>query len=292
MNASIPIALVAILSLTSISSFASSPKVIYGTDDRKDLYQVTNPLYLKFADSTVALVEAESVTQNASGIMNIVGLTLIDAINVCSTEAFATQPTGAFCSGSLVGKNVILTAGHCITSQAECNTTKFVFGYAITQAGVFPTTAKESEVYGCKSILHREQNASGADFGVILLDRDVTNHIPLKLSARTVAAPITNGSKLLFIGNPSGLPTKLDDGGFVRDGTQNGFFVATIDSYGGSSGAPVLNPTTGEIEGILARGENDYVQKGSCYVSNVCTATSCRGQDVTKASSMAAYIPR
>jgi V8-like Glu-specific endopeptidase len=294
MNLSLKIAALAILTVTSMNSFAGTvhgPRVIYGNDDRKDIYQVTNPLYLKLADSTVALVQSSNITQNSSGIMSISGETLMNVMGVCASEPFATQPSGAFCSGTLVGKSTILTAGHCITSQSECNTTKFVFGYDVDQAGNFPKSAKESEVYSCKSIMHREQNGSGADFGVIQLDREVSGHLPVKLSARTVSNPIANGSKLLMIGHPSGLPTKLDDGGIVRDGSTNGYFVATTDSYGGNSGSGVFNITTGEIEGVLVRGEQDFVQRGSCYVSNVCSATGCRGEDVTKASSIVSYIP-
>ena len=54
----------------SIQAFASNP-VIYGTDNRKDLYDVLNPPYLKLADSTVALVKSDSLQQNSSGMMNI-----------------------------------------------------------------------------------------------------------------------------------------------------------------------------------------------------------------------------
>jgi V8-like Glu-specific endopeptidase len=287
------IAVVAILSSLSISSaFAGSnhAPVIYGNDDRKDLYQVTNPLYRKLADSTVALVEAGNITQNSSGILALKSDTLMDIMGVCSTERFATQPSAAFCSGSLIGKNIVLTAGHCITDQESCNNTKMIFGYDVNQDGVFPKEAKESQTYGCKSIIHREQDGEGADFGIIELDRNVTDHVPLKLADRANST-IENGAKLLMIGHPSGLPTKVDDGGKVRDNSPNGFFVGTTDSYGGNSGSAVMNQTTGEIEGVLVRGENDFVSQGSCYISNVCPEDGCRGEDITKVSSVKPFVP-
>jgi hypothetical protein len=36
------------------------------------------------------------------------------------------------------------------------------------------------------------------------------------------------------------------------------------------------------VEGILVRGETDYVRSSSgCLISNVCKNDSCRGEDVT-----------
>ena len=45
---------------------------------------------------------------------------------------------------------------------------------------------------------------------------------------------------------------------------------------------PAINETTGEVEGILVRGETDFVYKNSCRVSNVCADDGCRGEDVTR----------
>ena len=211
-------------------------------------------------------------------------------LGVCANEPFATQPSGAFCSGSLIGKNLVLTAGHCITNQGECNTTKFVFGYDVNQKGKFPGSTLESEVYGCKSIIHREQDGTGADFGIIETDRDVVGHVPLKLADRANST-IEKDAKLLMIGHPSGLPTKLDAGGAVRDPNPHGYFVATTDSYGGNSGSAVFNLVTQLVEGVLVRGETDFTDSGECKVSKVCAPDSCRGEDVTKVSSVAPFIP-
>jgi V8-like Glu-specific endopeptidase len=268
----------------AVTPIKPMPNVIYGTDDRKDLYQVTNPFYLKLADSTVALFETNMMSQTNASVLSIDAPTLIQTQNVCSTEPFATQPAASFCSGSLIGPHLMLTAGHCIATQDQCNTALFVFGDDVDQPGVFPYQVQASETYQCKSILYREQNETGADFGIIEIDRDVPNHTPLTLANH--ANPIANGTKLLCIGHPSGLPTKIDDGGIVRDGTPNGFFVATTDSFGGNSGSPVINQATGQIEGVLVRGANDYVRNGDCNVSNVYPENGGRGEDVTKASSI------
>jgi len=286
------IALVAIFSVGALNSYADvSSKVIYGIDGRKDLYEVTNPLYLKLAASTTALVKKSDIQQNSSGVVKINAQTFAEVIGVCKKEKFSDQPSGAFCSGSLIGKNLMLTAGHCITSQDDCDSTKFVFGYDVAKKGKYPTAVPEQDVVGCKSIVYRVENGDGADFGLIQLDRDVTNHEPLTLAMGRTNSTIDKDTKLLMIGHPAGIPTKIEDSAKVRDPSPNGFFVANTDSYGGNSGSAVFNQATGEIEGVLVRGDTDYVQDGSCYVSNVCAEDGCRGEDITKVSEVIAQLP-
>ena len=284
------IATLAIFTLCSTQSFADE-KVIYGSDNRKDLYEVTNPLHAKLAESTVALVRRSDTTQTSSGMVRIFAGTLEQSMGVCRKERFYDQPTGAFCSGSLIGKNLLLTAGHCITSMSDCQSTNFVFGYGVTKKGTYPSYVPEADVVGCKNIIYRIQEGRGADFALIELDRPITHREPLKLAQRTVNNELKRGEKLLMIGHPSGLPTKVEDGGSVRDNSPKGYFSATTDSYGGNSGSAVFNLATGEIEGVLVRGETDFVRLGDCYVSNVCAEAGCRGEDVTKISSVLPKLP-
>ena len=77
----------------------------------------------------------------------------------------------------------------------------------------------------------------------------------------------------------------------MRDPSPNGFFVATTDSYGGNSGSAVLSQETHQIEGVLVRGETDFVIEGNCHVSKVCAEDACRGEDVTKVAAITPFIP-
>ena len=83
------------------------------------------------------------------------------------------------------------------------------------------------------------------------------------------------------------MPTKIADGANVRN-LQGKFFQANLDTYGGNSGSAVFNVETGEVEGILVRGETDYVFNSAlgCQVSNLCAADGCRGEDVTYISNV------
>ncbi len=268
------------------AAFRFEPKVIYGDDDRRDLYEVTDARTLDLADSTVALIKARDVSvQGETAKIN--SRTLRQVMNVCADEPYANQPSGGFCSGSLVAPDLIMTAGHCVESLAQCNTTKFVFGYAMKSANEAPNEVPASEVYGCKELV-KQVYTNTVDYALIRLDRPVEGHTPLEINRRGNVAP---GTDVGVIGHPSGLPTKVAFGGTVRS-IKSGFFVASLDTYGGNSGSAVFNRTTGLVEGILVRGERDFVSRGGCSVSNRCTESGCRGEDVTLISELASFIPQ
>jgi hypothetical protein len=235
----------------------------------------------------VALFQADGVATQG-GVAALATQNYGEIEGLCKDEPFYEQGSGAFCSGSLVAPDVIMTAGHCVTSADECAGTKFVFGFAVKKKGVLPQTVPASEVYGCKELIGRRQVNDGADWALVRLDRRVTGHVPLKLNLTGAIAPKT---EVLVIGHPAGLPTKIAGGAHVRDSSNPGFFVANLDTYGGNSGSAVFNAATGLVEGILVRGEEDYVQRGSCRVSNVCPVDGCRGEDVTKIANVADKIP-
>ena len=263
---------------------APEPEVIYGEDGRLDLYQIENPRLMQLADSTVALFEAANVEPDPSGQKALLKTSHYgQSMNLCLKEPFYDQPMGAFCSGSLVGPDLVMTAGHCVRSQEACAGAKFVFGFGVSKAGIYPAAVPAEEVYGCAQLVARQEEYSGADWALVRLGRKVVGHEPLKYNTKDT---LKNGDELVVIGHPAGLPTKIAGGSTVRDASPNGYYVANLDTYGGNSGSAVFNAKTGVIEGILVRGENDYVYKNGCRVSNVCASDGCRGEDVTKLSSI------
>lgn len=255
-----------------------SPKVIYGKDNRHDLYSYANPKVVTLAKSTVALVKSSDL-RKSSTLSTLLADTYAESMGLCSTERFKDQPAGAFCSGFLIAPNKIMTAGHCIESNADCADTKFVFDYAMKDASNARLSFSDSQIYSCKKILGRKLESKGLDFAVIELDRAVTGRAPLKLSKNTA---LKASSKIFVIGHPSGLPTKVTDSAKVRAvKASEGFFVTNLDTYGGNSGSAVFNELTHEVEGILVRGENDFDDIGSCRVSHEVGEDEGRGEDVT-----------
>ena len=289
------LALAAFLPVRSFSQQAPAggvhPDVIYGDDDRIDVY-AANAKLKAMAASTVGLFQGSGVTLTEDKqSYRLDTQSYGDSYGLCQDEPFRDQRSGAFCSGSLVAPDIIMTAGHCVTSEDNCKNIKFVFGFSISkQGGETPSSVPATEVYGCAQLIGRDQQNSGADWSLIKLDRAVSNHAPLKINR---SGPPAKGTPLVVIGHPAGLPTKVAGGATVRESDKGGYFTANLDTYGGNSGSAVFNAVTGQIEGILVRGEQDFTYDSArqCRKSNVCPADGCRGEDVTLVSVPGAKIP-
>ncbi|MCX6118840.1 MAG: serine protease [Proteobacteria bacterium] len=270
-------------------------RVIYGTDDRKDLFDPANDAALvTLAKSTAILVKDSELIRNPS-FPNEIGLstrTLKDVLGVCSTERFANQPSPGFCSGFLVGADTFVTAGHCIKSASDCAATAIVFDFGYDAEGKSLATVSKNSVYKCASVVSRElQSGRGRDYAVLKLDRPVEGREPVVVRKNGSAS---ENDSIAVIGHPSGLPTKISDNAKVRSNSDKlPYLVANLDTYQGNSGSAVFNSLTGEVEGILVRGETDfdYDSAGSCRKSKVCLEDGCRGEDVTKSSVFASFLP-
>ncbi len=265
---------------------APQPKVIYGTDDRIDLYQETDPDRRTWAASTCGLFRQSSLVENGDGSVTIQS----SAYDVCSDEPFANQPTGAFCSGFMVADDIIVTAGHCFDS-GDLNSIRFIFGFVMEDANTPVLTVSEDQVYIGVELLGQAL-AGNLDYAVVRVDRAITSPDAMAFGIRREGV-VSVGANVGVIGHPTGLPLKLAFGAntVVRNNSDSGFFVANLDTYGGNSGSPVIDPITGLVEGILVRGETDFIFDGNCQRSNVVTNTGGRGEDVSKTSTFLQFIP-
>lgn len=261
--------------------------VVYGSDDRRDLYQVSDPRLLRLAASTVALVKDGALNAQPGG-FTLAGKNFGEEYGLCANEPFRDQQASAFCSGSLVGPDLILTAGHCIRTADDCASTSFVFGFAVTAPGATKTSFAANDVYHCGAIVAREEKSTGADYALIKLDRAVVGREPLEVRRQ---GEVSLGQGLVVIGHPSGLPSKIAGGGIVRGVASPDFFVSNLDTYGGNSGSAVFNADTGVIEGILVRGDTDFQRVGGCVASVLRPADGGRGEDVTRISKVKDLIP-
>lgn len=272
-----------ILALMLSTTFVQArTKVIYGEDNRLDIYQTVNPLHLELAQSTAAMISKISMRTDGET-TTITGSTLAER-GICASERFSEQITAANCSGFLVGPDLLVTAGHCITNQSDCKDSSWVFGFAVTSGEQERTSfdVKTSDVYSCKEILERDLSRSNNnDYALIRLERNVTDRPYLTVRSE---GKISEDADIVVIGHPTGLPTKVADGASVRHNNNSVYFSANLDTYGGNSGSAVFNAESGVVEGILVRGENDYVYDSSqgCRVSNRCSDAGCRGEDVTR----------
>jgi len=263
---------------TNVFSHSKKVNVIYGDDNRVDVFESKDSVLVELSRSTAAMIHQNSLTRNGDEF--ILETKSLKDRGVCESEKFSHQSTAAQCSGFLISENLFVTAGHCIKSQADCEGYRWVFDYKVENETQTQISVSKDSVYSCRKILSRSlDNSTKDDFAIIELDRPVTDRKPLEYRR---SGKITKGEDIVVIGHPSGLPTKIADGAKVRS-LQGKFFVANLDTYGGNSGSAVINMRTHEVEGILVRGDTDYVYdyQKACQVSNRCSDFGCRGEDVT-----------
>lgn len=259
--------------------------VVYGTDDRMDVYAHPDAtLRARAQQATVALMRPEDLDTGTPGSVAFKAASLRATYNLCPTERFLEDPAAAFCSGTLIDDDLVLTAGHCVTSAAACASTRLVFKFYRTSGTALEQVTPE-DVFSCQSIVTRQQstaNGVNLDFAILRLDRPATPRF-MPAPVRTARQALAVGQPVTVIGSGSGIPFKIDSGGTVRDaraGTRD-YFVATTDTFGGNSGSGVYEMSGYSVAGILVRGEADYVSNGSCKIVNVCALAGCRGEDIT-----------
>lgn len=270
---------VSLLVLSSSFAAQKNIKVIYGDDNRVDVYASTNSMHVELANSTAAMVSKDSISYDQDDNILLKG-TSLEGRGMCSSERFAKQPTVASCSGFLVGEDLLVTAGHCIKSAADCEKYKWVFDYKVEHENQQTVTVPQTSVYNCKEVVNTVlDKLSMDDFALIRLERKVTDRRILEYRR---GGKIRKNTPLVVIGHPTGLPAKIADGANVRK-LKGKYFSANLDTYGGNSGSAVFNAQTGVVEGILVRGDRDYVYNRArgCQESNVLANDAGRGEDVT-----------
>jgi V8-like Glu-specific endopeptidase len=284
---------------TSLNVAAAQPKVAYGEDNRIDVVDSRNNFRKNLALSTATQIPNKNLTLSEDGqTYELANITLADFMPrlswgtpLCEGEKFEKQLAIGNCSGFLVGDKYLVTAGHCMTSQADCDGSKWAFDYK--KGEIEDLKLEASKVYSCKTIIKQDlNNSTQMDYALVELDRAVTDREPLTYRKE---GKIADGQGVVVIGSPSGLPLKIAGDSTVHENTEESHFGADLDTFGGNSGSAVFNATTGEVEGILVRGAKDYAtvtrtkEDGTsyrCMTVNYCedgvSGWSCGGEDVTR----------
>lgn len=288
------------------TKLAIPAKAVFGTDDRIDLYQANDPRFITWARSSAGMINNDLLQKISNGeslqTLEDIGVS-VSGFNlfkneVCPETPFKDQPVAAACTGFLVAPDIIATAGHCMKESFYCENFSWAFDYKLDSSG--QATIKNENIYHCVEILAQKlvypkkifdqaeydywlqitspNNPSNIpepkpigidysqdnDYALIRLDRPVIGREPLKF--RTTGK-IELGTKLVIIGHPSGLPTKITTNGEVVVNDHNNLFYANIDAFTGNSGSPVFNAETGLIEGIHVQGGDpfEYDETRDCY---------------------------
>ena len=280
-----PLALAGCSKLESEVLGTTHSPVVYGSDDRVDVYAHPSSEWRTLAmRSVVTLMAPDVIDMSDSSDITFSSETLDDRLGLCNGERFADQPTAGHCSGTLIDDDLVLTAGHCVETDADCRNTRVVFNYYYESQGRLATVTSD-DVYSCS---HRrayalEDTQDGSlDYAIIQLDRPVTSdHVPATVNADT--RHVSEGLAVSVIGSGSGLPQKIDTGGSVRNARASArdFFVTNLDTFGGNSGSGVFDTQSRALVGILVSGDTDYVEQGGCTMVNECSSDGCGGESVT-----------
>lgn len=255
---------------------AYSPMALYGEDNRLDLFEV-NDLQIKNQARSVAaiILNKNLITQNQQTTLQTV--IYGKSQNLCSDEKFYNQPAIANCTGFLVGKDLILTAGHCF-KILPCESFSFVFDYQMSSPENIQLTLNQNQVYQCQEIVTME-NQGSQDFALVKLKKKIEDRPIFKLNADQA---ISLTDSLYLLGFPSGLPLKADLNKSPRSiNTDKGFFSTEFDAFGANSGSPVINHQTHFVEGILVRGEYDFEWDNTtnCRRVKKCAPGTCKGEE-------------
>ncbi|GIL17837.1 MAG: hypothetical protein BroJett040_15880 [Oligoflexia bacterium] len=282
------------ITLFSIKTLAIKPLVVYGQDNRQDLYQVSNQKIHELSLSIAGMMQNKFLTELPDGKIQIESLPYGKRHNLCKDSTFYDQPTAINCTGFLVGPDLIATAGHC-AQEHLCTMVSFIFDFDLKTSNSDPTILTQDQVYRCRRILAREKTDQ-VDFGILQLDRPVINRPILQISSET---QLQENSKVFTLGFPAGLPLKFTDQGKIRKiGSGNNFYVTDLDSFGANSGSPLFDAETYQIAGIIVRGESDFEwdSQKDCRSIKYCKQDECRGEDATHiryaASALKAIFPQ
>jgi hypothetical protein len=232
---------------------------VYGQDGRVEVYEEPDEILRSTAlGAVLTLMDPNSISIASDGFVQIDPLSAKDQLGLCSDERFADQPAPARCSAVLVRPDLALTAGHC-SRDVSCEEMVVVRGFAYDAPGEL-RPLHSADLASCKRIVHREPprdqaGGPGLDYAWLELDHPFEGAVGLRV---TPATRIVGDEPAVLIGNGVGVPLKIDaDGRVVRTDVATGHFVATVDNFGGGSGAGVFD-AAGDLLGIAVTGARDY----------------------------------
>lgn len=270
--------------------------VVYGEDSVRDLSDKQiqgSPQFMKNAQASAALIDIQELAQKADRTWGLNDKTVEERYRTCPEFKMSEQVSAAFCSAILISPKMILTAGHCLSAEAEhaCEGTAVVFGFDRRLDQSADKKLQSSQVYRCKRIvqINNNERRSGVDFALVELDRVVEGVQPVAMPEQI--APVALSRDIYTIGYPVGTSKKTASGR-VRSfdaGSQNP--RASLDIYYGNSGGPVFDKATDQLVGVVMNGEEDFVQtKNHCQMPKLCSDEGCAGEEISTLAKISKFM--
>lgn len=266
------------------------PKSIYNLDDREIITSSTQNEIQKLSTAVGLIFYKDDLINydTAEKSNAIIASLLTDnpptGHNYCASEKFSDHLAyKRGCTGFLIGKDIMITAGHCFRSKNDCHRKLITFHATLDRETENGFKVFNDEVYECKKIIAQEydQQDTLIDYAIIQLDRKA-GIMPLKFRQ---AKKIEDHEQVFMIGHPLGLPKIYSSNAHVMENISDVYFKASLDSFHGNSGSPVFNAKTLLVEGIMVRGEidDDYRPDLKCNRNAVYSdEDNARGEGVTR----------
>ncbi|OGR65893.1 MAG: hypothetical protein A2X31_00915 [Elusimicrobia bacterium GWB2_63_22] len=230
---------------------AAGEKTIYGGDSRHDFYEVTDGVERAAMTAAVSIFRDTALSEGT--LSYAVGGRPFghESRAICPGERFFEQRSAAFCSGTLIAPDLVLTAGHCMGEKnkpaSRCERARFVFGFSVDREGRSPSSVRKSDVYSCAEV-KIYANGAGGDYAVVRLDRRVGRRTAARLH---VSGPPEAGLPVFTVGGPYGLPLKVvNDAGVRSVSGDKKFFRTNLDTSGGNSGGGIFSALNGRLIGV------------------------------------------
>jgi hypothetical protein len=146
-------------------------------------------------------------------------------------------------------------------AKKTCKDYLWVFDYRADKENQPTIKVNNQQIFECEEVVLKEIDLDkGIDHALIKLKTPVTDRHFAKIRDK---GEIAIGDPLVLIGYPSGLPVKIAGDAQVLNLIENSF-VTNVDAFSVNSGSGVFHAITGEVEGILSSGRQDYDGKGNC----------------------------
>lgn len=187
------------------------------------------------------------------------------------TVKYASQPSIGLCSGFLIAKDVLVTAGHCPSDKKNMVWVKNYQYNSNMEIKITP-----DDIFSIVEVLEKKFSnptpvyervidprfedttpdswdySNVVDYAVIKIGQkkdilEKNEYLTPRLEGKTKA-----GDELIVIGNPLGAPTKITTAGSVLHWHKK-VIITDLDAYMGNSGGAAINQDTRKVEGILVR---------------------------------------